>query len=471
MIGRVRRSRHRRDARLRLSGAIAALCCFLFISTAPGQEHTRITATRKVHIAVSGGELIRLHEDIGTAFVADPTIADIQTPKASSLFLFGKKPGSTTLFILDKKGVPLEAYQVEVRYPASEVQAQIVASAGGTVRLAYTANGAVLTGIVPDAQTADKLMQTAQKTVGSGVPLVNQLRVAGPAQVNLQVRVAEVSRSVSRQLGFNWSTVLSYGNFAVGLQTGRLAGAAAGTSAVAQGLNAIFGNVTSTHVNGTGVLDAMVNEGLVNLLAEPNLTAESGTTATFLAGGEIPIPISQALGAVSVEYKQYGVSLAFTPTVLSTGNISLKVRSEVSQLDTTNSVALFANSQIPALTTRRAETTIEVASGESFAIAGLIQSDDNNNVQKLPWLGDLPILGTLYRSTNFQRNQSELVIVVTPYAVRPTGPKNRPDDPSRYFRVPSDTETVLYGRVAASGHKAVRPPRPRVIDSNGFGIE
>lgn len=430
---------------------------------------TTVTASRTVQIDVSGGELIQLAEDVGTAFVADPTIADIQAPKPSSLFLFGKKPGRTTLFVLKKDGLPMVAYTVDVRFPQAELQAQIQADAGGAARLSYTANGAVLTGLVPDAQTADRLMQTAEKTLGAGVPVANQLRVAGPAQVNLRVRVAEVSRTVSRQLGFNWSTVLSSGNFTLGLQTGRLAGT--GANLVANGLNGVFGTVASKHANGAAVLDAMATEGLVTLLAEPNLTAESGSTATFLAGGEIPIPISQALGTISVDYKQYGVSVAFTPTVLSTGHISMKVRPEVSEIDTSNSVQLSANAQAPALTTRRAETTVEIASGQSFAIAGLIQNNNGNNVQKLPWLGDLPVLGALFRSNQFRRNQSELVIVVTPYVVRPTGSETPPDDPTGYVRVPSDAETVIYGRVAASGRKAVRPPPPRVIDSNGFSFE
>lgn len=444
----------------------------------PPAGRLAISATQSLRIDVSGGRLIKMPQDIGTAFVADPAIADIQSPKPSALFLFGKKPGRTTLFVLDKEGAPMAAYQVDVRFPDSELQAQIQADAGGRARLAYTPNGAVLSGTVPNAQTADRVLQTAEKTLGVGVPVVNQLKVAGPAQVNLRVRVAEVSRSVSRQLGFNWSTVLSAGNFTVGLQTGRFANIAttgtaalSGGSALASGLDSVFGTVASRHVNGAGVLDAMATEGLVNLLAEPNLTAQSGTTATFLAGGEIPIPIAQALGTVSVEYKQYGVSIAFTPTVLETGHISMKVRPEVSQIDAGTAVQVSANASAPALTSRRAETTVEVASGQSFAIAGLIQSNDSNNVQKLPWLGDLPVLGTLFRSLNFQRNQSELVIVVTPYVVKPTGPETPPDDPTGYVKVPSDAASVAYGRVAAPGRKALRPPPPRVLDADGLRFE
>lgn len=436
------------------------------------QRSTAIKATQSIRIDVSGGELLNLPENAGTEFIADPSIADIQTPRSSAIFVFGKKPGRTTLFVLAPDGTPIVAYIVDVRFPDAELQSQIRSEAGGApVRLSYAANGALLQGTVPDIQTAERLQQSAARTLGSGVPLTNELQVAGATQVNLRVRVAEVSRSVSRQLGFNWSTIFSTGEFAFGLQTGRLAGST-GANLIANGVNGIFGTVTSKHVNGSAVLDAMATEGLVTLLAEPNLTALSGNTATFLAGGEFPIPIPQALGAVSIEYKQYGVSVAFTPTVLSSGHISMKVRPEVSELDTSNNVQLN-NVQVPALTTRRAETTVELSSGQSFAIAGLIQNNNNNNIQKLPWLGDVPVIGGLFRSNLFQRHQTELVIVVTPYVVRPTGPGNAPTDANGYVRVPSDVDEAIYGRVAAPGRKAARSPHrsPSTNGNTGFVFE
>jgi pilus assembly protein CpaC len=455
--------------------AIALLFAMSEVSqgiAAQAADPTTVTATRSIKIEVSGGKLLRLPENAGSEFIAEPSIADIQTPTPSSLFVFGKKPGRTTLFVLAKDGSPVAAYNIEVRFPETELQAQIGSEAGSTARLSYTANGAVLQGTVPDAQTADRLQQTAERTIGSGVPLSNQLQVTGAPQVNLRVRVAEVDRTVSRQLGFNWSTVLSAGNFAIGLQTGSLAGAT-GSSLIANGLNGVFGSVASKNFNGSTLLDAMASEGLVTLLAEPNLTALSGSTATFLAGGEFPIPIPQSLGTISIEYKQFGVSIAFTPTVLSSGHISIKVRPEVSQIDTTNSIEL-SNIQVPSLTTRRAETTVELASGQSFAIAGLIQNNENNNIQKFPWLGDVPVLGALFRSTQFQRNQTELVIVVSPYLVQPTAPGNEPTDANRYIRTPSDAEEVIFGRAGALNAKAVPPSDGRVappISKNGFAFE
>jgi pilus assembly protein CpaC len=443
-------------------------------ATAQQQGHVTVRATRALQIDVAGGELLKFGEDVGTVFVADPSIADIQAPSPASIFLFGKKAGRTSLFALRKDGTPLVSYTVDVRFPAAELQQLLSADAGGAAHLAYTAQGAVLTGTVPDAGTADRIVQTAQKTLG-GVPVINHLQVTGPVQVNLRVRVAEVDRTVSRQLGFNWNLVGQVGSVAIGLQTGNLAGAAAGSTALQNTVNSIFGAVSSSRVNGAAVIDAMASEGLVSMLAEPNLTAESGTTATFLAGGEIPIPIAQGLGSTSVQYKQFGVSISFTPTVLATGHINMKVSPEVSTLDTANSVQFAssgtATSTIPALTTRRAETTVDLASGQSFAVAGLIQNNNNNVIQKLPGVGDLPVVGALFRSSQFQRNQTELVIIVTPYVVRPTGPATPLDDTNSYVRVPSDADTVIYGRPAAVTRKAVRPPPARVIDVDGLSFQ
>lgn len=438
------------------------MACLIWLSVCGGSalaagSATTVAPSRTIRIDVSGGELLRLPGDAGTEFIADPTIADVQTPSASSVFVFGKKPGRTSLFVLARDGTPMVSYTIDVRFPQAELQAQIRADAGNApVRLIYTANGVLLQGTVPDAQTAERLQQTAVRSVGPNILFTNQLQVAAAAQVNLRVRVAEVSRSVSRNLGFNWSTVFSAGDFAFGLQTGRLAGAT-GANLIANGVDGIFGTVASKNVNGSAVLDAMATEGLVSLLAEPNLTAVSGNTATFLAGGEFPIPVPQGLGAVSIEYKQFGVSVAFTPTVLSSGMISMKVRPEVSALDNSNNI-LLNNVQVPALTTRRAETTVNLSSGQSFAIAGLIQNNNNNNIQKLPWLGDIPVLGGLFRSNQFQRNQSELVIVVTPYVVRPTGPGDPPVDATSSVRVPSDIEEAVYGRVAAPNRKPEKSP-------------
>ena len=412
-------------------------------------EVTTVKAHRTISIDVSGGELLRLPEGAGSEFIADPSIADIQAPKPSSIFVFGKKPGRTTLFVLTPNGTPLDAYVVEVRFPQAELESQIRSGTGASsVRLRYTANGVLLDGVVPDAETAERIEQSARLTVGSNVPLSNQLRVAGAPQVNLRVRVSEVSRAVSRELGTNWSTLLSAGGLALGLP--------GGASGAVNGAASILGSLGPGSASASNLFDALAAEGLATILAEPNLTAISGSSATFLAGGEIPIPIPQAQGTTSVEYKQFGVSLAFTPTVLTSGHINIKIRAEVSALDGANAVQLNT-AQLPALTTRRAETTLDLASGQSFVVAGLIQNDNSNNVRKLPWLGDLPVLGALFRSSEFQRNQSELVVIVTAYLVKPASPGAFSGDPASSVRMPSDVEQLVFGQAAAPPRTAARP--------------
>jgi pilus assembly protein CpaC len=199
------------------------------------------------------------------------------------------------------------------------------------------------------------------------------------------------------------------------------------------------------------------NDGLVTILAEPNLTALSGETASFLAGGEFPIPISQSLGAVTIEYKQYGVGLAFTPIVLADGRISMRVRPEVSELSNEGSIKLNGY-EVPALTTRRAETTVELGSGQSFMLAGLLRNSNVNSIEKAPFLGDLPILGALFRSTKYRRAETELVIIVTPYLVRPTsGQLALPTDG---YRAPTDVQRVLEGQ-SYTGHSG--PPAAAVV--------
>ncbi len=429
-----------------------------------------VTPQAVLPLEVSAAKLLRLRTPAATVFVTDPSIADVQLPSDTQMFIWGKKPGRTAFFALSRSGAVIQSYMLDVRFNESELTARIKADAGDLpVRLAYTPGGAVLSGTVPNAAAAERIANLAATWVGAGQPFINQLRVGGSTQVNLRVRVAEVSRAVTRSLGFNWSTVFQFGSFALGLETGRLAGAGA---ALAQaGQDSLLGSVASRRVNGSAALDAMATEGLVTMLAEPNLTTTSGTPATFLAGGQIPIPVPQALGVSSVQYQQYGVSVAFTPTVLSSGLISMRVRPEVSAIDRANAVSLGGGT-VPAFTTRNADTTVELASGQSFAIAGLIQNDGANNISKVPWLGDLPVLGALFRSNNFQRNQTELVIVVTPYLVTPVAAGVPIALPTDNVDIPSDLERLLYSRVAVQRGVPFDPERmPRLHGASGFLFE
>jgi pilus assembly protein CpaC len=322
----------------------------------------------------------------------------------------------------------------------------------------------ILTGTVLTPDDVAEATRLTQEFVGEKVRVLTKIRTATPLQVNLRVKIAEVSRSAVREIGVNLLSIDGTGGFQFGLgQNG-----AAITQFVPKGplgVGVTDGPETSTLVPGKaigsvlglagnvfgldllGSLDLAETRGLATTLAEPNLTALSGETASFLAGGEIPIPQSAGLGAVSVEFKQYGVSLAFTPVVLSDGRISLRVRPEVSQLSDSGSVRLNGF-VIPALTTRRAETTVELGSGQSFMIGGLIQNSHGNTTTKAPFLGDLPILGALFRSNAFKKEETELVIVVTPYLVRPTDAKNI-RLPTEGYKAAIDGERFLTGRAVA----------------------
>jgi pilus assembly protein CpaC len=276
----------------------------------------------------------------------------------------------------------------------------------------------MLSGSAPDGLTVDKAMTFAKQF---GPDVVNSIQVSAPQQVLLAVRFIEVSRTASRELGISWKVV------------GQNVNAAIGTGALVSG-NAPFGTILANVIKGGTNVDALIQaleqRQVARSLAEPNLVALSGDTANFLAGGEFPFPVSASLGTVTIEWKRFGVGLAFTPTVLGDGQINLKIEPEVSQLDPTN-VVQVGNVAVPSLIVRRANTTVELRDGQSFAMAGLLQNTGNANFQQLPWLADVPVLGALLRSTQYQKKETDLVIIVTPHLVQPA----RPGDP---LRVPTD---------------------------------
>ena len=285
---------------------------------------------------------------------------------------------------------------------------------------------------------------------------VNRLRIATPQQVMLRVTIAEVSRSLTRDVGMNLQATDPTGGTGIFFARGR--------DFVDDDGSFLFGSPGSTGIarlldvfglNILGAADLNENNGLVTILAEPTLTSLSGETASFLAGGEFPIPVSQSLGAVTIEYKQYGVGLAFTPYVLDDGRISMRVRPEVSELSSEGSIRLNGF-DVPALVTRRSETTVELGSGQSIVIAGLLRNGGSNSIERTPFLGHLPIIGSLFRSNNFRRNETELVIVVTPYLVRPVS-ANQIALPTDGFRNAGDGERVLIGQEHDSRASDGRP--------------
>lgn len=379
-------------------------------------------------IELSEGQLLRLDRAMASVFIANPAIADITAKSERLLYIFGKTVGTTTLFALDANENVIANVTVNVTHNLSRLDralSELVPD--GQFELSSVDGAIVLAGAVATATESEDARRLATRFLSEGEEVINRLAITSPNQVNLRVRIAEVSRDVINQLGFNWDIFVDSA-FNFGLQS---------LPPVA-GINTLFfsGDVGDASVD--ALIDALAEDNLVTILAEPNLTALSGETASFLAGGEFPIPVSQDEDTITVEFKQFGVSLAFTPTLLGRSRISMRVRPEVSQLS--NAVQVLAGGlSIPSLTTRRAETTVELASGQSFAIAGLILDNTRQENRKIPGLGDLPILGALFNSDRFERNETELVIIVTPYVVRPVNPNQlkTPIDPYRAAPVAS----------------------------------
>ncbi|MEO9130568.1 MAG: type II and III secretion system protein family protein [Sphingomonas sp.] len=466
--------------------------------------------TREVVLSLGEGELITLPADAADVWTSNPTVADVYVNSPRQIHLFGKDAGEATLFATSKSGAVIYAANIRVSQNLTSIDRMMkLAMPDDDIRVITTGQIAVLTGTVATPDDSAQAMRIATTMLNPGVnlndaaPLLkivvfNRLRTATPLQVNLQVKFAEVSRSFLKNIGNNLMTRDKTGGFGFGVLSGTRGpgsfanadtssfplldasskyGFPAGTISLpfnpSTGEFVVPGTGTLStltkgsqfsslglagHLLGLDVLSAIdIGEttGQVTTLANPNLTALSGETGTFLAGGEIPIPVSQGLGAVSVEYKQYGVSLAYTPTVLADGRISLRVRPEVSQLSSAGAVTI-GGTTIPALTTRRAETTVELGSGQSFMIAGLLQNDHLNTINQAPGLGNVPVLGALFRSNEFQRNETELVIVITPYLVKPVN-ANEIVLPTDGYKAPTDIDRVLLGKLGGGTTGGDRP--------------
>lgn len=398
------------------------------------------------------GVLLQLRQGATSFFIADPTVADIQTPSPSQLYIFGKTPGRTVVYAIDGRGGVLYSAIVEVSPScAAIVEALHRLLPAERVDVVPVGAAVALTGNVSSPAVADDILRIASQFVEKEAQILNRLAVLQPAQVQLRVRIAEVDRNALKQIGVNWEAIIRSGSFAI-------AGATQNPVTFSDGfvrnvLQAGNGDVTAT-------VDALAQDGLITLLAQPNLTAMSGHTASFLAGGEFPVPValsqSGTTPTISVVFKKFGVSLDFTPTVLDSGAITLRVRPEVSQLTSIGAVQQQGFS-IPAITVRRADTTIELGSGQTFVIAGLLQRTSEQSVTKVPGLGNIPILGSLFRSTRYRSGETELVIIVTPYLVRPMANPRDAAMPTDGLAVPNDVDRVLGGQLYRRQLPAAKP--------------
>lgn len=421
-------------AALAIAGS-AAVAPLPLLAAGPAQQENGALL-----LAVGESRVINLPENLTDVVIANPAVLDVHVRSQRQIYLIAKAPGETNVFVTSGNGKMLYANAVRVGNNLTSIDQMLhLAMPDADVQVS-TMNGMILlTGTVAAPEDAAEVERLVTAFAGKDTNVVSRLKTATPLQVNLQVRIAEVNKSFSKNIGFNLATADATGGFKFGLGQGRafypqwtvggplLVGTTSSTgtttaSPITSGTS-LFGEGKLAGLTILGALDLAEAQGLAATLANPNLTALSGETASFLAGGEIPIPLSSSLGQVSVEYKQYGVSLAFTPTVLADGRISMRVRPEVSQLDQSSAVRL-GNFSIPGVSTRRAETTVELGSGQSFVIGGLLSTTSGNTIDKAPFLGDLPIIGNLFKSQGYRRQETELVIVVTPYLVKPVNARD-----------------------------------------------
>lgn len=448
-------------------------------------------------LVVNKSQTIRVSVPVSDVLIGSSDIADVVPISDRSIYLLGKKVGTTnvSLFDADKKLVSL--IEIEVKPDLDNLDQQIRQSTGdGSLRIKNMGERTVLTGVAHDGPTVDRAMQVAPPGT------VNLTRVKSPQQVLLKVRFIEVNRTAGRDLGLRLEygsqrTAINSGlvgnptqvtSRASGISVTGLAGAAVNS---ALGAGVPFGTLVQSFGGSSNQLDLFINalesKGLLRRLAEPNLIAMSGDRAEFLAGGEIPIPIAnQSISGapqITVSYKEFGVKLAFTPTVLTNGAIHLLLEPEVSDIDPTLAVAVGGGVSVPGLTKRRAKTAVELRDGQSFAIAGLLQNQSNRSIDQLPFLGSIPILGALFRSTAFQERETELVVIVTPGLVKPAKPGQLLATPLETTLPANDVDLFLNGQlevrrdvrefVAANGGQVGphghmmprgRPPVPRVLN-------
>jgi pilus assembly protein CpaC len=432
---------------------------FLFLCAGLGQPaqaapHFALGSVAPDEIDVGVGKSVVLENPrtVSRVSIADPGIADVKVLDERTIYLTGKNVGETNLMVWSK-GESLSVYTVFVEYEMARLKSMMhrILPHERMMRVFSMGENVILAGEVSSAESLASAVSLAESYAPEKV--INQLSVSGVHQVMLEVRVAEMSKSLARRLGVNLAAIgegfLLDGKLFHTFLNNLTGFDEEGRFVISDQID-FAGTYQFGSTDISVFIDAMKENGLVKILAEPNLICLSGQEANFLAGGEFPIPVPQGLGTVAIEYKEFGVGLTFTPTVLSPDRINLVVAPEVSQLDFTNAIS-FTGAVIPALTTRRASTTIELKDGQSFAIAGLIQDEMRELVNKVPLLGEIPVLGALFRSSEYRKNQTELIIIVTPKLARPL---NLAEQAMPYdgFTEPNDVEFYLFGQLEGDPH-------------------
>ncbi len=429
---------------------------------AAGIYHVQPTEDRiEVQVTLNKSETVRVGVPFTEALVGNAEIADVIPLTDRSVYIVGKKIGVTRLALLDTGKQMIGVVDIEVTYDTDGLRARMKGNpALDDVKIQSVNGKMLLTGVVQDAVAMEQALVLARQV--SPDDLTNAIRVAAPQQVMLEVRFIEADRNASRALGVD-ATVVGNRAFGVTNNSNIVPGSGIGVDSSGDYVDGIARSLTGGLVSnaipfgtfaakilagGTQAelaINALEERGLARRLAEPNLVALSGDTASFLAGGEFPFPVSNDKDKIEIEFKKFGVGLAFTPTVLSEGQINLKIEPEVSELNSNNFVKV-GNVEIPSLTVRRASTTVELRDGQSFAIAGLLQSNHTKNQRQLPWIGDVPVIGALLRSAAWQKNETDLVIIVTPRLVNPRAPGQRLATPLDGSVPTNDKEFFLTGR-------------------------
>ncbi|MES9899098.1 MAG: type II and III secretion system protein family protein [Sedimenticola sp.] len=396
----------------------------------------------ELNIAVGKSRILVSPANVKQLIVGNPEIADVRLLGKREVLLLGKSPGTTNLAIRDNKERLISLIDVAVGYDLEAIKRKLYEVLPMEDQIEVrAANGTVILSGQVSSLTA---MSAAASIAGSYVPtktgrVLNQLEVGGAQQVMLEVTISEISRSVTKELGMGLNATPSKLTL---LTTPVFRLSPFGSLALA------LGDLTAT-------LSALEEQGLANILAEPKITALSGQEASFLAGGEFAVPVAQTTtsgtSTITIEFREFGVAVLFTPTVLNSSRINLKLATEVSAIDRTLG-ATSGGVSVPGLKTRRSATTIELGDGEGFMIAGLIQKDMNNAVDQFPGLGDIPILGPLFRSTDFQRNETELVIAVTPRLVKPV-PSGSLKYPTDNLIPPGDSDQYMEGKLEGSAEE------------------
>lgn len=448
-----------------LGGVLLAGVVLLVAATAPtiaaADEPVRMAGlglpadVSQASVVINKSRVIEFDEPFESAFIAQPEIADLVPLTNQSLYILGKKLGATRLVVTDADKVVLHIVEIDVTHDLAAIERAISENIGANrIRVASANGGLLLSGEVRDAVDVQRAVAIAERFAPDAV--TNALSVRSPQQVLLEVRFVEAARSASRELGVGSQvrgdqTGVDTGGQAIVPSSGPIA-----VEALLSGAQP-FGTLVSRIIAGGTEVDliirALEERALARRLAEPNLVTLSGKKASFLAGGEFPIPVGADENEIVIEFKKFGVALDFTPTVLKDGRINLHIAPEVSELDPTNSVSIGGVS-VPALTVRKADTIVELQDGQSLAIAGLLQHRHLKGQEQLPWLGQVPVLGALFRSAQYQREETDLVIIVTPRLVKPKIPGEKLATPLDTALPTNDPEFFVTGR--AELHTAAR---------------